>query len=54
MARPLFAKWEPIIQKHATKSNTEIEIRFGRRSGKGFDTNVGPAVFSKVMNSLEK
>jgi len=54
MARPLFAKWEPLIQKHATNSNTEIEIRFGRRSGKGFDTNVGPAVFSKVMNSLEK
>ena len=54
MARPLFMKWEPLIQKHAAMSNMEIEIRFGRRSGKGFDTNVGPGVFIKVMSCLER
>ncbi len=54
MARPLFAKWEPIIEAHKTKPNTEIEIRFGRRSGNGFDTNVGGDTFAKVMKALEK
>lgn len=54
MARPLFAKWEPIIEAHKTKPNTEIEIRFGRRSGKGFDTNVGADTFAKVLKALEK
>jgi hypothetical protein len=54
MAHPLFAKWEPLIRKHATKANTEIEFRFGRPSGKGFDTNVGPAVFDKVSRALRK
>ena len=54
MAHPLFAKWEPLIRKHATKANTEIEFRVGRPSGKGFDTNVGPAVFDKVSRALRK
>jgi len=53
-ARPLFTKWEPIIDAHKSKPNTEIEIRFGRRSGKGFDTNVGAETFAKVMKALEK
>jgi hypothetical protein len=54
MAHPLFAKWEPLIRKHSAKPNTEIEFRFGRPSGKGFDTNVGSAVFDKVMKALRK
>jgi hypothetical protein len=54
MAHTLFAKWEPLISKHATKANTEIEFRFGRPSGKGFDTNVGSATFDKVMRALRK
>jgi hypothetical protein len=54
MSRPLFTKWEPLIRRHATKANTEIEFRFGRPSGKGFDTNVGPAVFDKVSRALRK
>jgi len=54
MAHPLFAKWEPLIRQHAKRPNTEIEFRFGRPSGKGFDTNVGPAVFDKVMKALCK
>ncbi len=54
MSRPLFAKWEPIIEAHKTKPNTEIEFRFGRRSGNGFDTNVGADTFTKVLKALEK
>ena len=54
MALPLFKKWEPIIEAHKSKPNTEIEIRFGRQSGKSFDTNVGPQTFAKVKRALEK
>ena len=54
MSHPLFAKWEPLIRQHTKRPNTEIEFRFGRPSGKGFDTNVGPAVFDKVMRALRK
>ena len=54
MAKPLFAKWEPIIDNHKSKPNTEIEFRFGRRSGKGFDTNVGAETFEKVLQALQK
>jgi hypothetical protein len=54
MAHTLFAKWEPLIRQHAKRPNTEIEFRFGRPSGKGFDTNVGPAVFDKVSRALRK
>jgi hypothetical protein len=54
MAHPLFAKWEPLIRQHAKRPNTEIEFRFGRPSGKGFDTNVGSAVFDKVSRALRK
>ena len=52
MAHLLFAKWEPLIRQHAKRPNTEIEFRFGRPSGKGFDTNVGSAVFDKVSRAL--
>lgn len=48
----LFSKWSPIINKHKTTPNTEIEIRFGRKSSKNFDTNVGKASFEKVFNTL--
>jgi hypothetical protein len=54
MALPLFAKWEPIIEAHKTKPNTEVEFRFGRRSGNGFDTNVGSETFAKVLKALGK
>jgi hypothetical protein len=53
-ALPLFTKWEKIIETHKTTPNTEIEIRFGRRSGHGFDTNVGAETFDKVLKALEK
>jgi hypothetical protein len=54
MALPLFKKWEPIIEAHKSKPNTEIEIRFGRQSAKSFDTNVGLQTFVKVMHALKK
>ena len=34
--------------------NLEIEIRLGRRSGKGFDTNVDKKSFLKAMQCLRK
>ena len=54
MSRPLFEKWEPLIEAHKTRPCTEIEIRFGRRSGSGFDTNVGKDTFEKVLRALGK
>lgn len=54
VAHLLFTRWEPLIRQHAKRPNTEIEFRFGRPSGKGFDTNVGPAVFDKVSRALHK
>jgi hypothetical protein len=54
MAKPLFDKWESIIENHKSKPNIEIEIRFGRKSGTKFDTNVGQHSFEKVMRALEK
>ena len=54
MAKPLFDKWESIINDHKTKPNIEIEIRFGRKSGTKFDTNVGLHSFEKALQALEK
>jgi hypothetical protein len=50
----LFAKWESIIDSHKNKPNIEIEIRFGRAAGKGFDTNVGADTFKKVLAALTR
>lgn len=54
MSKPLFAKWESLIDAHKLKDNIEIELRFGRKSGRGFDTNVGKATFEKVLRALNK
>ena len=54
MAKTLFDKWDSMIMSHKDKSNIEIEIRFGRRSGSKFDTNVGKETFAKVFNALNK
>jgi hypothetical protein len=51
-SRTLFQKWESIINANKDKPNTEIEIRFGRKAQKGFDTNVGVETFQKVLKSL--
>ena len=54
MSRPLFEKWAPIIEKFKSAPNTEIEIRFGRKAGKGFDTNVGRDSFERALRALMK
>ena len=41
------------MNKYKNAPNTEIEIRFGRRSGNKFDTNVGSETFMKCLKALE-
>ena len=53
-AHPIYDKWAPIINAHKSKPGTEIEIRFGRSARGGFDTNVGPQTFKKVLSALER
>jgi hypothetical protein len=53
-AKPMFDKWAQVIETHKNNDNTEIEIRFGRRSGNKFDTNVGQETFQKVLQALTK
>ena len=54
MAKPLFDAWAQVIETHKNIENTEIEIRFGRGSTRGFDTNVGQETFKKVLQALTK
>jgi hypothetical protein len=54
MCKPLFGKWEKLIETHRTKENIEIEMRFGRKSGKNFDTNVGKTAFENLLKALHK
>jgi hypothetical protein len=51
-AKFLFDRWEKLIETHKANENTEIEIRFGRGSTRGFDTNVGQETFKKVLQAL--
>jgi len=53
-AKFLFERWEKLIETHKASENTEIEIRFGRRSGTKFDTNVGQPTFKKVLQALTR
>ena len=53
-AKVLFDKWAQVIENHRQSENTEIEIRFGRGSTRGFDTNVGQETFKKVLQALTK
>jgi mRNA capping enzyme, beta chain len=54
MCKPMFDNWETLINQHKSTPNTEIEFRFGRKSGHKFDTNVGKAGFEKALRALEK
>lgn len=54
MCKPLFAKWEKVIESHRAKENVEVEIRFGRKAGSKFDTNVGKTAFERVLKALTK
>lgn len=54
MCKPLFAKWEKLIERHLREDNIEIEVRFGRKSGNKFDTNVGKTAFENALKALGK
>jgi hypothetical protein len=51
-ARRLFDTWEPLIRRHASSDNVEIEIRLGRKTPTKFDTNVGRETFKKLLHAL--
>lgn len=54
MCEKVFAKWSKLINDHKSKSDIEIEFRFGRKAQGGFDTNVGKATFENVLKALNK
>lgn len=54
MDRKIFERWKPILTKYKTQKNVELEIRFGRSSTRGFDTNIGNESYMKVLKALEK
>lgn len=49
-----FHTFEPHFTAHKSKRNTEIEFRLGRKGNGMFDTNVGEAVFRRLLRALEK
>lgn len=49
-----FDQIEPIFNQFKGRSNTEFEIRLGKKSQKTFDTNVGKDVFEKILRGLNK
>lgn len=49
-----FHTFEPYFTAHKSKRNAEIEFRFGRKGNGMFDTNVGEAVFRRLLRALEK
>ena len=49
-----FHTFEPHFTVHKSKRNAEIEFRLGRKGNGMFDTNVGEAVFRKLLRALEK
>jgi hypothetical protein len=50
----LFAAWENTINDYKDQPNVEIEIRLGKVNRGKFDTNVGQAVFERVLRRLRK
>lgn len=49
-----FHTFEPYFTAHKSKRNAEIEFRLGRKGNGMFDTNVGEAVFRRLLRALEK
>jgi len=49
-----FDQIEPIFNQFKGRSNTEFEIRLGKKSKSSFDTNIGPEVFKRILRRLEK
>jgi hypothetical protein len=49
-----FDQIEPIFNQFKGRTNTEFEIRLGKKSKNSFDTNIGEKVFEKILRSLHK
>jgi hypothetical protein len=50
----IFNDTNSVFEKFRKTPRTEFEFRFGKISGKTFDTNVGQATFEKVLRRLKK
>jgi hypothetical protein len=50
----IFNDTNPVFEKFCKTPCVEFEFRFGKISGKTFDTNVGQATFEKVLRRLKK
>jgi len=49
-----FDQIEPIFNQFKGLSNTEFEIRLGKKSKSSFDTNIGAEVFERIFRGLSK
>jgi hypothetical protein len=49
-----FDQIEPIFNQFKGRSNTEFEIRLGKKSKSSFDTNIGVEVFERIFRGLSK
>ena len=49
-----FDQIEPIFNQFKGRSNTEFEIRLGKKTKSSFDTNIGKEVFQRILRGLEK
>lgn len=49
-----FDQIEPIFNQFKNRANIEYEIRLGKITSGKFDTNVGPAMFKRIMAGLEQ
>jgi hypothetical protein len=54
VAVEMYDKWEPIVMDIISTPNLEIELRIGRPSPHGFDTDVGKETFDKILKALFK
>jgi hypothetical protein len=53
MEYELFHQWEPLIEMYKSTPGVEMEIRFGRKGPRAFDTNVGRDLFEKCLGALD-
>jgi hypothetical protein len=49
-----FDQIEPVFNQFKNRANVEIELRLGKKTKSGFDTNVGKSVFEQVKAGLDK
>ena len=49
-----FEKIEPVFNKFKSNANIETEIRIGKITRAGFDTNIGEVKFKQILEGLER